>query len=270
MIDYQKIAAHCKTHSTISEKVIDNFLMHYAFTKERLETKMKADFSKYRHLDFGEVHSSFINFCKAEYIVSKIFLKNGLIKKYLNHSAIKQLTKEEYAFLELQSQHPWKFSFAIVLDNPADCFYEMEDVFSGESYLLYSPSMKSTLKNSNPLLWFNLIGYNGLCWQTFGLVNSFRSFDVDDIFFFATELKPSISNEDELVEEVETNPVPFFMLSIGADKPQIFHKEYAICHHQATDSLPAFSLESFKDKFIVAWNEDVFQLKLKNNFSPFA
>ena len=266
MPDYSKIAAHCKIHSSISEKVIDHFLMYYAAEREGFERIMDAQFSTFKHLDFGKNKDAFLGFCKAEYIVSKIFLKNGLIKKYLNHSAIKQLPAEDYMFLQQQSMQPWKFSFAFILRNPADCFYEMQDVFTDEKYLLYSPSVKNKLQESDPLLWFNLVGFNGECWQTFGIVTSFRSFDEDDIFFFATEINPAISDAESLIDEVEQNPVPFFMLSIHAETPSVFHKEHALAHLCASDELSSFSLDTYKEKFHIAWNEDVFQLKLKKFF----
>lgn len=266
MPDYSKIAAHCKIHSSISERVIDHFLMYYAAEREGFERIMNAQFSKFEHLNFGQSKEAFLNFCRAEYIVSKIFLKNGLIKKYLNHSAIKQLPADDYMFLQQQSMLPWKFSFAFILRNPADCFYEMQDVFTDEKYMLYSPSVKNKLQESDPLLWFNLVGFNGECWQTFGIVTSFRSFDEDDIFFFATEINPAISDAESLIDQVEQNPVPFFMLSVHAETPRVFHKEHALAHLCSTDAITTFSMEGYTEKFNVGWNKDVFQLKLKNNF----
>jgi hypothetical protein len=224
---------------------------------------MDIDFRKFKHVDLGEMRERYINFFKAEYVTSKIFLKNGHIKKYLNHSLIKQLPSEEFEFLLQQSFCPWKFSFAEIIKNPSDCFYEMKDVYTHETYLLYSPSMKLTLSEYNPQLWFNLIGFNGKCWQTFGIVSHFRSFDEDDIFFFATELNPEIQDEEELVNEIERNPVPFFMLISASEKPSIANKGHLILHNYAIDSLNQFALDPYKEKFNVAWNENVFQLKLK-------
>jgi hypothetical protein len=264
MPDYSLMESHCKSHSAMSERVIDHFLMYYAADREGFEKIMNHEFSKYRHLDFGQVQESFINLSKAEYIVSRIFLKNGLIKKYLNHVAIKQLSPDEFHFLQRQSMQPWRFSFAVILNNPADCFYEMQDVFTQEQYLLYSPSIKIQTQTKNPLLWFNLIGFNGQCWQTFGVVSSFMSFDEDDIFFFATELNSCISNEEDLINEVEKNPIPFFMLTIGSEIPRVFHKGHAFEYNTATDELPLFSSDQFKNKFQIEWNEGVYKLTLKN------
>jgi hypothetical protein len=51
--------------------------------------------------------------------------------------------------------------------------------------------------------------FNGACWQTFGPVVPFRSFQPDDIFFFATELNLFIETEEDLMADVEENPFPY-------------------------------------------------------------
>jgi hypothetical protein len=268
MTDFLAIIKQCNLHSMISAKVIDNFLMYYAVEKEEIEPRMISDFGKFKHLDFGVEQIKFLNMFKAEYVVSKIFLKNGFIKKFLNHSAVKKLPEDEYRFLKQQAEHPWKFSFAEIVNNPADGFYEMEDVFSHDTYLLYSPSIKLTLEETTPNLWFNLIGYNGQCWQTFGVVAHFRAFDADDIFFFATEVNSSIEDDEELINEIEINPVPFFMLMSASENPMISNNGNLIIHNTSVAPIQSFSLDTFNKKFTSAWNDDVFQLKL-NNWSEF-
>ena len=63
-----------------------------------------------------------INMIKAQYIVHRIFKDNGLIKKYLNHQAIKDLPEEQQIFLQLQSAEPWRYSFAEITANPEKDF----------------------------------------------------------------------------------------------------------------------------------------------------
>jgi hypothetical protein len=261
MRNYPEITRCCSHNSEMSGNVIDDFLMQYAAEKEGYGKHLKYDFDRFKHVtQKTEQYNSFI---KAEIIVSKIFTKNGLLKKYLNHSAVKKLPAEQYEFLQMQSQVPWKFSYSVILENPSENYYEMVDVFTEEQYLLYSPSMKLTLQTTNPMLWFNLIGFNGLCWQTYGLVISFNSFSADDIFFFATEVNTSIDNEESLMNEVENNPIPFFMLLIGSEIPLIINDGHLISNLCAEDILKDFSAEPFKKEFDISWNESVFQLKLK-------
>lgn len=44
----------------------------------------------------------------------------------------------------------------------------MVDVFTSEEYLLYSPGMSPTRSEMSTILWFNLLSFNGQCWQSHG------------------------------------------------------------------------------------------------------
>jgi hypothetical protein len=152
----------------------------------------------------------------------------GLIRKILNHSAIRRLKQEEIRLLEFQAAHPWKFSFSIIKEIPADDFYVMEDVFREEEYLLYSPGITRTHADQTIILWFNMIGFNGSCWQSYGPIGAYRSFEPDDIFFFATELEPGIADVNSLLIHLESNPMPYMMLLSGANYPLVFNKKQQV------------------------------------------
>ena len=113
----------------------------------------------------------------------------------------------------------------MIRDNPAENFYTMHDVFTGESFLLYSKGVTQILKEKPVILWLNLVGFNGQCWQSFGPIYAYQSFDPDDIFFFATELNTAIESEEDLLKDVERNPVPNMMLFIHLQLPLTAHKK---------------------------------------------
>ncbi len=262
MNKFEQIKRHSQNSTALSKIVVDDFLIYYAAMVEDMENHLNMRLKKFQHFT-RDWPASYLNYLKSEFIASRLFREGGLIGKYLNHSALKNLPAEQYAFLQFQHEHPWKFSFAEVVNNPEEEFYEMRDVFSGEEYLLYSPGMKDTLKDRNPILWFNLIGFNGKCWQTFGLILGFSSFDQDDIFFFGTEINPSITNEIQLMNEVHRDPLPFFMLLDDSTKPLIVSKGYQISHWVATDEIRDFSTDSLGPAFTIGWNKNVYQLNLK-------
>jgi hypothetical protein len=106
----------------------------------------------------------------------------------------------------------------------------MEDVFSEEEFLLYSPGVKETLLEKQALLWFNLISFNGKCWQSYGPIGAYSSFVPDDIYFFATELNHKIENEQDILESIENNPLPYMLLLLGSSAPIIFNKEEQLIH----------------------------------------
>lgn len=101
----------------------------------------------------------------------------------------------------------------------------MRDVFSGEEYLLFSPSIDRLKATENILLWFNLIEFNGLCWQSYGPIGEFQSFGPEDVLFFATEKNPDLEDESEVQKNIENDPLPYMMLLSGAAFPRTFHKK---------------------------------------------
>lgn len=270
-MNYNAIKEICTKNSAISRQVIDEFLLYYAAAKENLEPRMEVFLKKYKSAA-RELQESYINFLKAEYIAHRIFKKDGYITGYLHHAQVKRLNPEHYQYLEFQAQNPWRYSFAEIINKPADSFFEMEDVFTGEQYLLYSPGMKATEEESPQKMWFNLIAFNGQCHQTFGLIIPFKSFTSDDLFFFATELNPEIESDEMLMAEVENNPFPFFMLLSASTTPTIVSRGFESLMCFADDFVENFKAESLSDKFTIEWNKNVYQLtsKAMGSFPHFA
>jgi hypothetical protein len=262
-MNYSAIKKHCQSLSAMSREVIDDFLLYYAAHRERLEPVMNSQLKKYRTSAL-RLKPAHINYLKSEFVCHRIFKENGLIKGYLEHAAIKALPDEQVAYLQHISRQPWRFSFAEVIGQPAENFFNMLDVMTGEEYLLFSPGMQETLGESSPLLWFNLISFNGKCYQTFGLIIPFSGFTMDDIFFFATEVNSNISDNEALMAEVERNPFPFFMLLAGSQIPLMVSRGFETYHHVSEDELSLSSTDALRDKFDVQWNKGVYKLALKN------
>lgn len=84
--------------------------------------------------------------------------------------------------------------------------------------------------DTHPRLWFNLIGFNGYCWQSYGPVVYYKSFEPDDIWFFATELNPDMEEPGELPAVMERDPLPYMLLLLGVAYPLTFHKEDQILY----------------------------------------
>lgn len=264
---FEEMRGLCNEHSELSRIVIDDFLMYYAADKENLEPFMQKEFKKYSKIT-QTLNPKFINLFKAEYIVSRIFLKNGLLKKLLNHSAVKRLPKNEYEFLEFFLEHPWKFSFSIMIDNPAEDFYTMKDVFTGEEFLLYSKGTTATLSEKNVSIWFNLIAFNGKCWQSFGNIVYFVSMDDNDLFYFATELDSKVEADLDIIESIERNPIPYFMLIIGAEIPYVLMREEEVRYLISTDDCESFNASEFEKDFEIEKNRNVYCLTSISHGGP--
>jgi hypothetical protein len=228
---------------------------------------MNQKFAVYKHITH-KLQKEWINRLKAQYIVHKVFKKEGLIKSFLNHSALKNLNVKERNYLEFQAEHPWRFSFSVIKSCPAESFFIMEDVFSNQEFLLYSPGVTKTLEDQSLILWLNLISYNGACWQSFGPIGAYKSFEPDDIFFFATELKPDIANEGDLLANLEYNPIPYMMLLSGANYPMIFNKEDQVINVLAEYELDDINTKSLTKSFKTEYNKGVYRLSLNKWSEP--
>lgn len=271
MIDYKNIEKICRKNTALSAKVIDAFLMYYAAQQNKLEEEVNRELAKYKHITRNNL-TSWVNSIRAQYIVHRVFKKDGLIKKYLQHSALKSLMPEERTFLEQHAKTPWRFCFSIIQSSPETDFYEMEDVFNEDTFLLFSPATTKILKEKPVSLWFNLIAFNGHCWQTFGPVCGYQSFEPDDIYFYATALTPSIENETDLIKHIEQHPVPFMMLFTGSELPGIFNgKDQYVLNQSSYDITNELILQS-KEKFTIKNEGHIWQYGLKrwNEFPHFA
>jgi hypothetical protein len=133
MMDFSKIKEQCDLNTKISATVIDNFLLHYAAAKDDLAREFDQKIATYKHV-IRHAEASWVNLMKSQYIIHRVFKADGLLRKYLNHAEIKRRPPEQQEFLKQQLSTPWRFSFSIITGNPAQDFYQMEDVFSGDSF----------------------------------------------------------------------------------------------------------------------------------------
>ena len=262
MIDFKHLENICQKNSAMTRSLVDEFLIYYAAQRDRLDREMEQRLARYRHIT-RKFQQSWVNMLKAQYIAHRIFKEDGLIKKYLNHSELQRLDAPELNYLVEQAAHPWRFSFSVVTEAPAVDFYEMEDIFTGDPFLLYSPGVTRIFDEQPVALLFNLISFNGACWQSFGPIGAYQSFEPDDIFFFATELNPQIESEEDLVADVEKNPVPYMMLLAGGTFPPIFHKNDQIVQVIAAYDQDAFDVGGLDKDFKVEYAHAVYRLTLK-------
>jgi hypothetical protein len=260
--DYDSIRLICEESSAISSKVIDEFLMNYAATRNKTDKEFDKRLVAFKHIA-KELEGPWIPFFKTQYIAHRIFREGGLIEKYLNHSEVKKLGAEELDYLHFQHHHPWRFSYSIINSNPAENFFEMTDVFRGDTFLLYSPGVTRML-DERYKLWFNLIGYNGSCWQSFGTIIGYQSFGPDDIFFFATELNPDIEDDDDLTSNIEENPVPYMMLINGSQYPVVQSGGDEIMEVWGTYNYPPFDMMPLEKDFEIQEADGIYQFSFND------
>lgn len=250
---------------------VDDFIIYFAAKQDKLDREVAMRLQPFRHM-VRQLPANWPGTFTAQYIAHRIFKQDGLINRYLNHAALKALGQKEREFLQQQMKNPWRYSFSIIVANPAEHVYKMLDVFREQEFYLYSPGMTDILKEHAVLLWFNLVGFNGECWETYGPISGYRSFEEDDIFFFATEWNPQIQSVEDLVKDVERNPVPYALLISGSNLPTIFKKQDELIHLAAWLELETFNSSQLSDRFSIAYNQGVYKMALKrwSNFPHFA
>ncbi|MBP7168070.1 MAG: hypothetical protein KBB64_10425 [Bacteroidia bacterium] len=232
--DFNNITANIKTRKTHYTWLIDEHILHHANDQYSLASKFDTSLLPFKHL-LNLLGVENINRMRAEYIAHRIFRKDGYIHSILKHSAIKKLPPKMIEHLTAMSSRPWKYIFAEIKQDFGCDFFQIEDAFTGESYWLYSPGMTATKSEHNPKLWFFLIGDNGECWETYGLIQFFVSFDADDVFFYLTELNSSISNEEELLAAVDNNPTEVFVLAAYSTTPITIHQSFELRYCSSED-----------------------------------
>ncbi len=267
MKSFKEIQAICEENRRMTSVVIDDFLLFYAAAQYDLVRGMNRRFASYSHVT-DKFQKEWVDMLKAQYIAHKIFRKGGLIKKLLNHSALKDLLKKERDFLERQAQRPWRFSFGVIREQPAKDFFIMEDVFTGGEYLLYSPGVSDILRERSVRIWFNLLSDNGACWQSYGPIGAYSSFVPDDIYFFATEVNPEIEYDEEVLDDVERDPLPYMMLLAGSAYPVTVHKRDEIIMTIAEYELNALDTIALSKSFKREYNAGVYRLSLKGKDGP--
>ncbi|MEX2370188.1 MAG: hypothetical protein WD578_04200 [Bacteroidales bacterium] len=259
MTDYKELLKICEQNSRISERVVDDFLLDYTARYQGLEKKMNTQFGWYR-----EVTSKFkkedVARMKSQFIIHRVFREDGLIHKLMKNPALQRFKGEEKDFLQQQATVPWRFSFAEILEEPEKAFFRMRDVFREEEYLLFSPGIAAQHTSGNTLLWLNLIGFNGSCWQSFGPIGAFQSFDADDVLFFAMEHNHAIEEGMDVPADIEKYPLPYMLLLSGAAYPRTFHKEDEMVYHLVEYDLDSLDTAGLKKSFISEYDNGVYRL----------
>lgn len=118
MTDFEEIKKICARTSRITAAVIDDFLLHYAAAKDNLAREFDQRVATYKHIT-QQLDISWVNMLKSQYIVHRVFKADGLLRKYLNHAEIKRRPSDEQEFLKAQVAQPWRFSFSMIIENPA-------------------------------------------------------------------------------------------------------------------------------------------------------
>lgn len=272
-LDFAKIESACVKNTTIVRNVLDDVLLYYVAAREKLDKKVDRLLKPHR-LSVNALPKSWTGFAKSQYIAHEIFRDEGLLAKIMNHSIIKDFSATETAWLGQQLATPWRYSYATIVSRPARNFFVMFDEFTYEEYLLYSPALTKDLQGGGVRLCFNLIMYNGSCWQTYGALVSFRGVEKEDILYFNDLLFPETepAEPEQVMMNVAENPIPYMLLHLGAENPLVYNKNDQIVYCVAEYDCDELIRENLTKYFQVDYREGVHRLSLEkwNDLPHFA
>ena len=250
-MNYSSIENHCKAKAAVSASAIDRKIMYHAAARYGLDKKFDQELKKYPKV-VKATDEAAINYMKAMYITKQIFGEKGLIHGYIEKGQLREYTDAEKTFLIEASQHAWKWSYAVIKENPSPNFFVMTDVFSDEEYLLYSPSMQNILVTERPEMWFNLIGFNGQCCQTFGMLYSFTSLTRNDIYYFATEVDRPVDTDQEILDIIDKTPIPFLLLYNFSRIPIVVSRDHVVRYFYSIEDCKEIPIDKFKKNFRIS------------------
>lgn len=110
------------------------------------------------------------------------------------------------------------------LEDLGNDFFEMEDLLSGDTFLLYSPTVSKYETMGQMSMYFTLRSFNGQCYQTYGPITYFRGVQIFDVLFFARQLDSTVETYDELGALMQKDPLPFMTLLMGSEYPAAVHE----------------------------------------------
>lgn len=263
MVNFEKYKRICDENSAASREYVDDFMMYYAAGRDNVEKEMEVQFRRFRHITH-QFPQSVVNQMKAQYIIHRVLRRDGLIGKYINHATVLRKGPDALKFFKAQLDNPWRFAFTEMIDMVAPHFHHHRDVFTGEEYLIYSPGMSQTFSDHDEsvCMWFNLLAFNGHCWQTYGPIAAYKSIEPDDVFYFGTELDDRISGDDDLLDLISRNPVPFMMLVSGGNVPVVVNNNDPLVVHTAAVDTLELDPERLRPSFSIVRSRGIVKLSL--------
>jgi hypothetical protein len=264
MLNYNKIKQTCDENVNTSQSFLDAFFIPFVSEREGWHEKIARQIIPYKRV-LNRMSKEWAGWLYSQLASHKLFKKNGIGLKYSSHTEILKRSESEQEYLKFQIEHPWRFSYCKIKQNPSKDFYVMQDMLTEESFLLYSPGVGAIKKDlgMEPELWCMLIGFNGECYQTYGTIQYFKGFQPFDIFFFAKKLKSELLFFNEVPDLIDINPVPFLMLWIGGEIPVTYNRDDLMVCCQSEYHVKEMELSGYASDFVIEEKQQVCKLALK-------
>lgn len=264
MLDYREIKINAEKHIQISNTLYVQLIKDHVLYKEKLKEPIEGLFKRYPIISEKIKDAYSFELFFSCMIMQKVFRKNGLIHKLIKHENFRSRSSDEKEILRHYLNQPCVFRHCIIKNIPKPDFFEMIDSFTGEEFLVYSPSMTKTYQmNKNPKSWLLLVFDNGLCKHTFGPVLGLKYFGADDFYFLASELNKNIESDEDVWNEINLNPFPFLNFSVLASIHREKESDEEIANYFSIYTDIDLDIERLSEKFQFYRKENQFKFILK-------
>lgn len=264
MRDFSKLLYTCEKSSDLIRKTVDHGLLPLAMEDRELRStfveRVKMEYPKFAEEMPGNWRVAF----GEQYAVAQLFGSEGRAKDYIEDRRLRWLSARDRSFLREQLQDPWEFVFMQPVDDLGNDFFVMEDLINEETFLLYSPGVGQYEAEMRMCMYFALITYNGLCYQTYGPIVYFRGLQIFDVLFFANQLDGAIDDYDKLEDRIQEDPLPFMTLILGSEYPITVHKSDPLILCSSQMQLPSADMAALAKNFLIQEKDGVYELRLKH------
>lgn len=264
MTDYPAIERRCRRNSRYSETLVDGFLLDYSDERDDTVRDFTRDLEMYRHIT-ADLPEHWFTHVITQYLGFRLFREKGLARKYRGHPAMRQRSEEELEWLDRQFTEPWHFCFCTILNQPHRDFYMMQDVCSGEIFLMYSPAMSRGIDDLQgwPALSLVLMNSNDTCRETYGPLLHFKGLFPGDLVFFARQLQSNLRRLEEVPAVINRDPIPFILLSRWGNMPATVHKQDFLILHRLDIHNVNIDPVRMKKNFTLNQRDHVLKYELK-------
>lgn len=258
-----KLLYTCSKTSALTRSVIDNTLRPLFILEKGLDRSLRSTLKdRYEHL-YKHLPVNWAQIVIEIVAMSRLFGDQGEVKAYLKHPQVMRLTSRERDFLDIQIKHPWEIVLMRVLESLGHDIFTMEDLLSGESFLLYSPGVGKYEAEGRMSMYLTLRSFNGQCYQTYGPISYFKGLQPLDVLFFAHYLDPTTKNFTDLYAHMQRDPIPFMALLLGAEYPLTMHKSDVLMFCASEIEVADLDLSTFSQAFSIQEQAGVYELGLK-------
>lgn len=257
-INFDEIVAVCNVFSEFIRTYIDEFFCNW-YWKEIDDTENFISFMITKMPSIQEMPKGWIGHILNDYAFWRVFgrdaLVNDVLKRYkLNLNEINSHILNEFI------ETPVFYMLFAVEEDYKNHFLLIRDLETNEPELLYSRGV-SMMRKEDKLFFICLVFYNGICYQTYGLIHGFRYLSPYDLHFYASLLPGLYDDEEYPLDFISKDARYIYFLDTKSEIPAQGTKKNHIIHiswsvHKVLDFNPAlddkkWNISEIKSKLIL-------------------